>query len=182
MISKVRNWIPLTITITALCLFIYASVQQDIRQSANDPQIQIAEDLRESLNSGKKIEELITVNNIDLNKSLASFVIIFDEQDHPVSSQASLDGKMPVPPAGVFEYVGRQGQERFTWQPKQNVRIAAVVVKYSKGYILVGRSLREVEKRENWILTMAGITWVGTLFVTFVASLIFSTRPSYQPN
>ena len=100
-----KNWIPLALAITLICGLIYVTVQQNYRRAANDPQIQMAEDLKEDLNSGKKIEEGIPAKNVDLNKSLAPFVIVFDEDLHPLASSASLDGKIPTPPKGVFDYV-----------------------------------------------------------------------------
>ena len=44
------------------------------------------------------------------------------------------------------------GEDRVTWQPQGNVRIALVVTKVTgvqSGFIAAGRSLREVEKRED---------------------------------
>jgi len=170
MFLKFRSWIPVGLAITLICGIIYGAVQQDIRQGANDPQIQIAEDLREDLNSGKKIEEL-PLRNIDLNKSLSQFVIVFDEQNHPLYSEASLDGRIPTPPIGIFDFVKVHNQEGFTWQPKDSVRIAAVVVKFNKGFVLAGRSLREVEKREHYLLLEVAFGWVITILTTLGVSL-----------
>ena len=38
------KWLPLGVAVTLVCALIYATVQQNYRQSANDPQIQMAED------------------------------------------------------------------------------------------------------------------------------------------
>ncbi len=172
MILKIRNWVPLALAITLICGLIYATIQQNFRQGANDPQIQIAEDLKEDLNSGKKLGE--SVKNIDLNKSLKEFVIVFDEQNHPIYSEASLDGKIPTLPKGVFEYVIVHNLDKFTWEPKSGVRIAAVMTKYNKGFILAGRSLKEVEKREDNLLKQVGIGWAVTIITTIVAALLFT--------
>jgi len=37
------KWVPFATTLTLICALIYGVVQQDLRQTANDPQIQIAE-------------------------------------------------------------------------------------------------------------------------------------------
>ena len=173
MFSKLKSWLPLAIAVTAICFLIYATLQQTIRLSANYPQIQIAEDLRDNLNTGKQKMEEVSSSNIDLNKSLSNFAIIFNEEGHPISSSASLDGRIPTPPQGVFDYARSKGEDRFSWQPKGGVRIAAVVLKYGRGFVLAGRSLKEVEELENWILKMVVITWLGTIFITFAATFVF---------
>jgi hypothetical protein len=38
------RWLPLAVAITILAGLVYATVQQSLRQGANDPQIQLAED------------------------------------------------------------------------------------------------------------------------------------------
>ena len=37
-----RRWLPIAASVTALCLLVYATVQQALRSGANDPQIQLA--------------------------------------------------------------------------------------------------------------------------------------------
>jgi hypothetical protein len=51
------------------------------------------------------------------------------------------------------------------------VRIAAVVTGYSganPGFVLVGRSMREVEKRIGQIELLCGITWIATLGLALI--------------
>jgi len=40
-----KQWLPLAIVIKLLCGLVYVAVQQEVRLSANDPQIGMAEDL-----------------------------------------------------------------------------------------------------------------------------------------
>ncbi|MFL6464517.1 MAG: hypothetical protein ACJ73N_08945 [Bryobacteraceae bacterium] len=35
-----------------------------------------------------------------------------------------LDQAVPVPPPGVFDYLRSHGSNKFTWQPRRDVRIA----------------------------------------------------------
>lgn len=145
-----RLFLPIAFASTAISGLIYISVQQVLRQSANDPQIQIARDLAENLQNGKTAQEIIGQVQVDLSKSLATFIIIFDDVGKPIASQAVLDGRIPTPPAGVFTYTKQNKQDRITWEPKPNIREAAVLVRFegsNPGFILVGRSLSEVEKR-----------------------------------
>jgi len=168
-----RIWIPIAISITALCLLVYASVQQNYRQSANDPQIQISEDLANNLNNGKNIDLLVSKEKIDISKSLAIYVMVFDNNGNVLSSSAILEGKDPKVPVGVLSYAKKYNQDRLTWQPKENVRSAIVVTKYNSGYVLVGRSIREIEKREDQIFVQAELIWVGTMLATLIAVLVF---------
>ena len=140
-------------------------MQQNLRQSANDPQIQMAEDgITENLPT------------IDISKSLAPFEIIFDESGNPISSSGILNGAIPTIPSGIFQYVRNFGEDRFTWQPTSSVRISAVVVQTNSGFILAGRSLREIEKRENQALIFSCLAWlfgVSGLFIIEVLALIY---------
>jgi hypothetical protein len=47
-----RHWLPLAALTTALCGLVYLAVQQALRQAANDPQIQMAEDAAYILSQG----------------------------------------------------------------------------------------------------------------------------------
>jgi hypothetical protein len=151
--------------VSILIGFSYVAVQQSLRLSANNPQIKMAEDLRLPLSHGHKIEDK---NPIDVSHSLTPFVMVYDSNTHLVASQAILDGVPPALPEGVFLHVPEKGEKMFTWQPKPGVRIATIVTAYSgltSGYILVGRSLREVEKRINQLTIIAGLSWLGSIIL-----------------
>lgn len=177
MFTQIRNWIPLTVAVTMTCGLVYVTAQQIYRQSANDPQIQLSEDTARDLESNQP-EKIVPSANINISKSLNTFLIVYDQSGQPVLSQAVLDGKIPSPPAGVFEYVSQNGEDKITWQPKNGVRIAAVVNKYQSasgsGFVLAGRSLREVENRVDQLGIKVLIAWVITLATTFFANILFS--------
>jgi hypothetical protein len=83
-----------------------------------------------------------------------------------------LDGAVPKPPAGVFDYTRVHGDDRVTWQPRPGVRIAAIVVHYGgaqPGFVLAGRSLRESERRTDQIGVVLLGLWVVTLIGSFIA-------------
>ncbi len=175
MISRLFLWVPFAVVITVLSGLVYLSVQQDIRSSANDPQIQIAEDVATTLSSGQTPESFSTQNKVDMATSLAPYIIIFDETGKPVTATVELNGKTPEPPAGVLDYARDHGQDRFSWEPASGVRSAAVVSKYHKGFVLAGRSMREIEKREERLEKQVGLAWMVTMFTTLVAVFIFGT-------
>ncbi len=68
------------------------------------------------------------------------------------------------------------GENRITWQPRPDVRIASIILYYhsavSEGYILAGRSLREIEKRESFLELQTVLALIATLFATFVVCLV----------
>ncbi|MEK7559619.1 MAG: hypothetical protein AAB521_04915 [Patescibacteria group bacterium] len=176
-----KSFIPFVVATTLICGLIYVSVQQVLRQTANDPQIQIAEDVSGALSTGVPPQAIANPNGTDLKKSLATFIIIYDSSKSAVLSSATLDGKTPELPKGVFDEVGKKGQRSFTWEPKKGTRVAAVVQKYSgksSGYVLVGRSIREIEKRELMLEQGMGIAWIVILIATYVSIYILNQRMS----
>jgi hypothetical protein len=172
---------------TVLALALYAIPQQVLRQGANDPQIAMAGDAAARLEQGQPPSEAIPAGSVvDMARSLSPFVIAYDDGGTPLASQAQLNGQTPVPPHGVFDYVRAHGEERFSWQPLnrngQRVRIAAVVERVGgahPGFVIAGRSLREVEMREEQVLRMAQLAWVAMLGLIVVGTAVFGwyTRP-----
>lgn len=78
-------------------------------------------------------------------------------------------------PQGVLDSAQQHGQNRVTWQPEPRVRSAAVTVPFGgaqPGYVLAGRSLREVEQREDNLLLLALLGGLITLGATLVATVI----------
>lgn len=174
-LQKIKRWIPFALVITALCGLVYLVGQQNLRQGANDPQIQMAEDIAAKLSTGKSPSEVIPSEQTDISNSLNTFVTIYDQNKNPVASSANLDGLIPELPAGVFNFVSDHGEDRITWQPKPEVRIAAVITKYNNnnlGYVLVGRSLREVEKRESQLMFQVEVAGGAILLASLVAVII----------
>jgi len=173
-----KLWIPLAIAISAMCLLVYGAVQHSIRSAADDPQIEIARDVAARLDAGLEASKIVPPVRRDISKTLSVFVIIFDSSGKDVASDAELDGKVPQVPLGVFDYVRSYGEHRFSWKPKPGVRSAAVVRPYKDGFVLAGRSLLEVEKRESRLLVFVAIAWVVTLGATFAASLVLELLTS----
>lgn len=167
------RWLPIAAAVTGLALAVILAVQTDLRLSGNDPQIQMAEDAADALADGTDIASVVPATNVDLRTSLAPFLIVFDDQGAPIAASAELDGRMPQVPAGVFDYVRENGEDRVSWQPDPGVRIAAVVVKVDspgRGFVLAGRSLREVEARKSVVQSQVGAGWLAILAATLVAT------------
>jgi hypothetical protein len=173
-----KYWLVMAVMITGLVGLCYGAVQQDLRQSANDPQIQMAEDIAAKLTDGLPLQSVVPSEKVDIAKSLAPYIIVFDATRKPIASSAQLDGQIPTLPPGVPDYVRQNGENRITWQPQIGVRSAIVVTQFkgsNSGFVLVGRSLREVENREDNILQMLFLGGIGMLFITFFATAIISS-------
>jgi hypothetical protein len=170
--SILKAWLPFAVTISAFCLLVYAAVQQAYRQSADDPQIQLANDAADALADGHSAQALVPAIKISVNKSLAPFLIIYDTNGHEVASSGSLDGQTPALPNGVLDSTKQLGENRISWQPRNGVRIATVIVSYKDGFVLAGRNMREIEQREAQVSMFAGITWILAMLGT-LAAIIF---------
>jgi len=164
----IKRFLPYVVIITAFCALAYATVQQAYRQGANDPQIQMAEDAANALADGQSAETLLPAAKVNVEKSLAPFMIVYDASGNEVASSVHLDGQTPSLPDGVLDSTRKMGENRVTWQPRSGVRIAAVIVAYKDGYVLVGRNLREVEIREDQTTQFAGLTWVLAMVAVFI--------------
>jgi hypothetical protein len=169
--NPIKTWLPLAVVGSALVLLIGVSTQQVLRRSADDPQIQIAEDIAAAIEAGAGPQSVVPSKKVDIGKSLAPIILVADANGTIVSSSATLQGSTPTLPKGTLEFAKQHGQNRFTWQPADGVRLATVAVYYggnNPGYVVVGRSLREVEKREDAARNVAALDWMGMLVASFL--------------
>ena len=160
------------IIITGIMLCMYATVQQTYRSSANDPQIEIARNISNSLN---KNNDYLIIDSINLSQSLSVFTELFDKSGKPLKSGGFIDGKLPQLPQGVFRSAKENSEDVVTWQPESNVRLAMVIEKVNSpivGFVAVGRSLKEVEIRESNLVKMVAIVWIACMAVLLVHLLI----------
>jgi hypothetical protein len=178
-------WLPFAILATILSGLVFGINHQNMRSIANDPQIQFTEDASNILKDGVNPQSIVNVTNpIDLSKSIGTFVIVFDEDMKVLASSGKLNNETPAPPKGSFEFAKQNGQNRFTWAPQKNVRIAAVMTHFSgqqSGYILAGRSLREVENRSKNMLVITVGALAIALITTLGSVILYSIFTSKKP-
>ncbi len=173
------SWLPLGIAVTGLSGLVYLAVQQNFRMNANDPQVQIAEDVVDAIDGGADPKSIVPpTSKTDFGKVLDPYVIVYDDNGDPIGASAQLDGQTPKLPSGVYDSVRKNGELRFTWEPKKGVRSAVVVKKFNGGFLLAGRSLREIEKRENNLLLQVGAAWVVIMLATFGSQKILQKNRS----
>jgi hypothetical protein len=169
------KWLPIGVALTLAIGISYIFVQQSYRMGANDPQIMVARDAAAAIAAGTPAAQLVSNQKIDPSKSLAPFVIVLDANGSVVSASMQIGGATPLPPAGVLDSAKSTGENRVTWQPQADARIAAVVVPVKGGpggYVVAGRSLAAVEERIDQLTQMAGLGWFGSLLLTFGAVLL----------
>lgn len=169
---KILQHLSAIVIITVITGLIFVSARQGYRSSANDPQVQIAYDLRDRLQQGKP---LIFDDTVDLKTSLSVFKESFDNNGNPIQSTGFLHGEMPLVPKGVFKYAKSTGANWVTWQPQGGVRIALGIVAVHSGsvaYLAVGRSLKEAEQRISGMAIMVFTGWMMCISVVLVNWLV----------
>jgi len=158
--------------ITIVIGLIYCAVQQNYRSSANDPQVQIARELQGNLQKGNPLP---FGDSVEMETSLSVFQQTYDKNANPLLSTGYLNGKVPRLPKGVFEYAKTNGEHWITWQPQENVRMATGIVRVNVGpvaYLVVGRSLNDVEKRIASMTKMIFMGWILCICVVLVNWLV----------
>ena len=167
-----------TAIVTILCGLVYVSVQQAHRSAANDPQLQVARDIDNELKEGRPIDKWVKLDSVDISRSLSVFETLYDDKQQPVLSSGFLNGTMPLLPPGVFDFTRKMGENVFTWQPANRVRVAVVLKATSSppySFIAVGRSLLETEKREQNLLSMVLVGWllcIGVIVLHWVINFL----------
>jgi hypothetical protein len=169
-------WLPLAAGLSGVCLLIGLAVQQDLRQSFNDPQVQIAEDAAISFKQGSTTTAILkNYPPIDISKSLSAWVAFYNQHGEPLGTSGRLEGVQPIIPQGVFNAAATNngkstqidGQNRITWQPKEGVRVALVVLKTDSGFVASGRNMSELEIREGSVNMLVFFAWIAILITTF---------------
>jgi hypothetical protein len=178
LIASVLSWLPLAALAVLVAGMVYLTVQQSYRAGANDPQIQMATDARNALENGAAPQSLVPSTQLDIARSLSPFLVIYDAHGQVQAASATLHGQPLTLPAGVFANATSLQTDKITWQPEPGVRNAIVVMPYSSGYVMAGRSLTQVELRESNLELQVGAALIGTLIGTFLVVLVVeAVRP-----
>jgi hypothetical protein len=171
-------WVPLAVAATGLALLVAVTVQQVIRTGADEPQVQLAEDAAARLDAGAAPAAVVPPATVDLARSLAPYVLVFDGRGTLLAGSATVHGQAPDFPSGVLASARARGENRVTWQPEADVRSATVTVPWHGGYVVAGRSLREPEARVDRLQLLIAALWLalaaGTGGVTLVAAFAYS--------
>jgi hypothetical protein len=180
--QAIKTWLPLALVLTLAVAGAYAVGHYTFRQSANDPQIQLAEDWAGKIEAGTDITRLNLGTVIDPTKSLAPFGIIYNHDGSIANSSAVAPSTM-MQPDGVLSAVesATNNETRFTWQLASGARFATIIKKAHIAdktyYVLAARNLREVETRGDDLLLLCGMVWaVGQVLLIITLNLHIAAR------
>jgi hypothetical protein len=169
-------WFSGVIIVSILFGTIYTVSQQVLRQSANDPQIQLAEDAAASLSSGQQPSDVVS-GKVDITNSLAPFLVVVDKSGDVVAGNGYINGElMNDVPFGSLIASNNVPYNAVTWQTDGNLRFASVSVATNNYYIFSARSLKEVEKRESLLLKITLLGWLLTIFTILVTYIYLSYK------
>lgn len=166
-------WVLSLVLVTFFCLLLLFVVQRMYRQGANHPQIQIAEDASAAFEQNQFTNETLkssfesfvpSVSQVDVGLSLSPWIQIYDDAGNLLESSAIIQEAQSTPYISkqIFEKTKKRGEDRVTWQPKKGIRQAIVITEFSglrSGYIVVGRSLREVEDQMRILTVIISAAW-----------------------
>ncbi len=179
-------WVILAAAGTVVAGLGYGLTQQNYRQSANDPQIEITEEVAAAIIQGATADQIIPEGTptTDMSKSMTAFVMILDKDGKVVGTSSKLDGETPTPPKGMLDAAKDKDRNMVTWQPKEGVRIAAVVRAVKNGqdevFVLSGKNIREVEKRIAQVFKMVVAAWAILLILAavlvYALQILFRSR------
>src|SRR4051812_25727477 len=99
--TRIVRWAAIAVIVTALFASLYLVMQQIERQGADDAPGRLASHLASQMEaSGDSGADGSLPDTVDLAASDATFFVIYDGADRPVSGTGRLDGEPAAIPAG----------------------------------------------------------------------------------
>lgn len=160
-------WLVIVGVATILLIAIYALTLISTRLAANDQPIAQAQAVKNQLENGEQPSDAIPAVKTDLRKDYSVFVTVTDSSEHVLATSATLDSQPSLPPAGTFAYTKDHGSDRFTWQPKDGVRLATYILRYgtapNDGFIITGQSLKQADDRIRIYTWLTFAAWLAVI-------------------
>ena len=88
-----------------MAVSVSGAVQQNLRLTADDPQVALAQRTAARLDAGTPPAAVLPAEQVDVARSLDPFVLVFDTSGHVLASSATLHSQVPDYPIGVFDTV-----------------------------------------------------------------------------
>lgn len=181
--NTLRVWLAIVGTATLVLGASYSMVQQSARLAADEAPLTVAQDAKQKISDDISPAEIVPEEETDLGTDSGVFLIITDPAKKVLATSAVLDDKAPLPPSAVFSDAERNGSDRFTWEPKNGVRLATQVLRFNDnngGYIIAGQSLSETEKRLKTYNLIALLAWLAVIVWTMI--LLFPAAGNMVPR
>ena len=86
LLRAVVIWLPIAAATTGVAGIVYGAMQQNLRLSADDPQVALARRTAAHLDGGAAPAAAVPTEQVDLIGSLDPFVLIVDADGHVVAS------------------------------------------------------------------------------------------------
>lgn len=158
--QRVIGWLTAAIVITLIFGSAYVALQRLGRRPANAaPAAAVAAQFQLI---GTEAEP---VPRLELTPDSGVFVIVYGEDDKPVSGTATLHGSLPVLPAGVLQTARTSGSDVVTWQPEPELRMAVVARSAAGRVVVAGQSLTPYEDRDRATMIVLALGWIGCILV-----------------
>jgi hypothetical protein len=176
--SLARSWFALAVAWTLAAGAIVLVQHQVLRSGADAPQVQLAEDAARRIADGSDpLSVLPTGGNVPIETSLAPWLAVYDGGGAPLASTGRYRDGAPMLPSGVSDFARVHAGHRLRWQPRAGVRQALVIVPLARGgFVVAGRSLREVEAQKRRVLELVLVAWAVGLGALSVPALWLPSR------
>ena len=172
--SSIITHLAASALFSLIILLIYATVQQTYRSAANDPQKQLARDIANNIRYTRTYRYNAD-SVVDPRHSLGTFMQFYNAKGQLLFSGGTIHGSAPQIPKGVLDNAKQYRENAVTWQPTADVRLATVAeytMAPDTAYVVVARSLQEVEIRESNLVTMIILSWMIGVGIIVVHWLI----------
>lgn len=159
---------------------IFFSSRNSLRQQANDPQVEVTEQVAGIMRQGAPLDAIVSgAEQIDLATSDTLFVALYDKDKNLAGATATVNGQPLSIPAESFDQASVNGGYRFDWVVTDGREIAGVMKQVDDlGYVVAGRSLAEYELRVAPLFRPLLIGWIASILLSlFLASLLRPLRP-----
>lgn len=143
--------------ITIIFGTMYVVVQQQNRLMANDMPMLLATENARLITNGVDAATVGNASPEDISTSLIPFVVVYDKAGKPVGGAGYLDRKLAQMPLGALQHATTSKPNYVTWQPKQSVRLASVVVATKDYYVVGAQSLKATEDRAGHLLRLTAL-------------------------
>lgn len=167
--------------ITAAILFslvmvlIYATAQQPYRSEAYEPQ-----------DTSFKMEHSRTccyylMEGTDTQQNIGTFIRFYNSNGKLIYSGGTISSKAPNVPKGVLDTAKQHYTNNIAPQPTAQVHLAAVAAytgKQDTSYVVVARSLHEVENCESNLIKTVVIFWAMGISTIALHWLIQNKTPT----
>jgi hypothetical protein len=160
-------WLPriaAVVVVTVLFGTVSVALQQFDRLSANDAPLRLASQVAAELREGQSAT-LNAQPHVDLERSLAVFVVVEDAQGGATAGSGFLTDSLVSLPTGVLASAAQSGQDDVTWEPKPGLRFATVTLKVGNQFVSAGQSLKPSENRAGTFQLLIGAGWLVAMLV-----------------